>query len=258
MKYTQKTRSKVDYIVDKYNRKVRRMRRSHPSYSIPPLVSKKDILRLPTLRDINKQISDLSLYLDRGASKQVELQNNFKLSAYEIDIIKRLKRRSKLYLKRQMRNMKKQGIRISGEVIKTPIEYDEMYQSLKSRYDYVSKNIFKMDKKAFERFYANLKEITSPYRDSNFKEAWFTLFDKITSIIAYNPSKAKEIRNKLNTLSTKGFIDLYNTEKLIKYVMEMYDRFTDKGYLAEDEITSIYQSIEIFYSHLDKVLEDYA
>lgn len=257
MKYTQKTRSKVDYIVDKYNRKVRRIRRAHPSYSIPPLVSKKEILRLPTLGDIKKQISDLSLYLERGASKQVELQNNV-LSAYEIEIIKRLKRRSKLYLKRQMRNMQKQGIRISGEVIKTPIEYDEMYQSLKSRYDYVSKNIKKMDKKALERFYANLKEITSPYRDTNFKEAWFTLFDKLTSLIDYNSSKAKEIRKKLDTLSPRGFIDLYNTEKLIKYVMEMYDRLVEKGYLAEDENTSIYQSIEIFYSHLDEVLEDYA
>lgn len=257
MKYAQKTRSKVDYIVDKYNRKVRRMKRTHPSYSIPPLVSKKEILKLPSLRDIKKQISDLSLYLERGASKQVELQNNI-LSAYEIDIIKRLKRRSKLYLKRQMRNMQKQGIRISGEVIKTPIEYDEMYQSLKSRYSYVSKNIYKMDKKALERFYANLKEITSPYRDTNFKEAWFSLFDKLTSLIGYNSSKAKEIRKKLDTLSYKGFIDLYNTEKLIKYVMEMYDRLVEKGYLAEDENTSIYQSIEIFYRHLDKVLEDYA
>ena len=260
IRYNKQLNTSINNIVRNYNAKIKRLEKVEEELYLPELTSVKEIKEAATSRkELNRMLSDLKRYSERGMEKTVRFSSGLEMSKYQSETLKRNLRIAKAKTTRQLNQFTSTPIKVFGIPQNTPHEYDEAYLNLKAQREKLNKDISQLNKKELERLESNIEDVLySEERELQYKENWIDMIDKLSYYGEIDKEKKEEIINRIKNISPSNFTKLYRNEKSIKALQELYRDLVRNKSMVDDELTSDIQDVmSNFYSNLDIILKDY-
>ena len=138
---------------------------------------------------------------------------------------------------------------------------DSLYLNIKSKREYLEKDIFNLDKDKFLTFQNVVERLGRSKELSNvlFHENIDTMINTLAYHIGYDEEKVKILKDKFKELSPENFYKLFQNEKSIKSIIEDYDLIT--GRVGRIDPSIIAENVEDLYDNLinniDAIIKDY-
>ena len=138
---------------------------------------------------------------------------------------------------------------------------DSLYLNIKSKREYLEKDIFNLDKDKFLTFQNVVERLGRSKELSNvlFQENIDTMINTLAYHIGYDEEKVKILKDKFKELSPENFYKLFQNEKSIKSIIEDYDLIT--GRVGRIDPSIIAENVEDLYDNLinniDAIIKDY-
>ena len=262
IRYDKKLNKEIDDTLRRYNNKISRLARERSNFMLPQKVTKDELMELSyTRRDLNRRLSNLRKFNERGAEQTIITKSGYAISKYEMDYLKNEKRRIKSKLTREIKYYEATKPKLWGkETARTFAQMgDSSYMNLLARYEMINKNIEDLPIDELFKYRELLGKIgvDKNYLAENFKLNYLDMITDVGYHVSYDEKKLNKLKLKLMEIDANKFYDLYINEKVIKDLANYYyvtiDGKRDPKNFKED-VSSIYDSL---LENIDFILKDY-
>ena len=262
IRYDKKLNKEIDDTLRRYNNKISRLARQRSNYILPQKVTKEDLMEVSyTRRDLQRRLSNLRKFNERGAEKSILTSQGYAISKYELDYLKREQSRVKRKINREIKRYEtikpttygKQEARTFAQM------GDTNYLNALARLEAVSKDITSLTQEQLVN-YRKLLYSAGKNRDylaESFKLGYIDMMTQVGYTAGYDPEKLELLKEKLKNLDPTQMYELYRNEKSIKSVSDYYYVLSD-GKIDPEQFT---QDVTNLYDNLlesrDTILKDY-
>ena len=262
IRYDKKLNKEIDDTLRRYNNKITRLARQHSNYILPQKVTKDDLMEVSyTRRDLQRRLSNLRKFNERGAERSVLTSKGYAISKYELDYLKREQSRVKRKINKEIKRY---------ETIK-PTTYgkkeartfaqmgDTNYLNALARLEAVSKDITGLSQEQLVN-YRRLLYSAGKNRDylaESFKLGYLDMMTQVGYTAGYDNEKLELLKEKLKDLDPTQMYELYRNEKSIKSVSDYYYVLSDGKIDPEQfsaDVTNLYDNL---LESIDTILKDY-
>ena len=262
IRYDKKLNKEIDDTLRRYNNKITRLARQHSNYILPQKVTKDDLMEVSyTRRDLQRRLSNLRKFNERGAERSVLTSKGYAISKYELDYLKREQSRVKRKINREIKRYEtikpttygKQEARTFAQM------GDTNYLNALARLEAISKDITGLTQEQLVN-YRKLLYSAGKNRDylaESFKLGYLDMMTQVGYTAGYDPEKLELLKEKLKDLDPTQMYDLYRNEKSIKSVSDYYYVLSDGKIDPEQftqDVTNLYDNL---LESIDTILKDY-
>lgn len=237
IRYDSQLRSEIRRTVKAFNAKVRRLEAKGVSSALlPDSVSSKELQAgFNNRQDLRNRLQQLQEFTSAGETYQSEggLIGTNKLFLYRKgEANKAIKEINKEYLK----NLKLDT--------RYPMMQGEYVNNLKSKMDYLSRDIEKMDVRQVNIFNKNL--LTPEERNAK-NEQFYNSYIKMLFYDAYrgsiDPATMRKLTDLVYQLSPQKLLELYHTDPAIRGIADKYMQYKmQNGNVSDDEVQAYAES----------------
>ena len=262
IRYDKKLNKEIDDTLRRYNNKITRLARQRSNYILPQKVTKDDLMEISyTRRDLQRRLSNLRKFNERGAEKSILTSQGYAISKYELDYLKREQSRVKRKINREIKRYEtikpttygKQEARTFAQM------GDTNYLNALARLEAVSKDITGLTQEQLIS-YRKLLYSAGKNRDylaESFKLGYIDMMTQVGYTAGYDPEKLELLKEKLKELDPTQMYELYRNEKSIKSVSDYYYVLSDGKIDPEQftqDVTNLYDNL---LESIDTILKDY-
>lgn len=262
IRYDKKLNKEIDDTLRRYNNKITRLARQRSNYILPQKVTKDDLMEVSyTRRDLQRRLSNLRKFNERGAEKSILTSQGYAISKYELDYLKREQSRVKRKINREIKRYEtikpttygKQEARTFAQM------GDTNYLNALARLQAVSKDITALSQEQLIN-YRKLLYSAGKNRDylaESFKLGYIDMMTQVGYTAGYDPEKLELLKEKLKDLDPTQMYELYRNEKSIKSVSDYYYVLSDGKIDPEQftqDVTNLYDNL---LESIDTILQDY-
>lgn len=262
IRYDAKLNKEINRVVRNFNNKINRLKKEDSSLLLPETVSVRGLKsEMFSRKDMIRKLKDLERFSIRGMENTITTEGGVDISKYEYDLIKRESRRIKSYLTRQLKTVSNITPTVAG--VPQDATYSEMgsqqVANLIARREALEKgSIAKMSNAGLKDFISLLNKNrqrmnyqTNIFRDNYMNKMLFNL----GYFIGYDKDKINDIKAKMNELSDKQFMEMFNTDLLIQSIRDFYNEShnADPTENAVD-LTVLYDEL---YKNIDSIIENF-
>ena len=237
IRYDSQLRSEIRRTVKAFNAKVRRLEAKGVSSALlPDSVSSKELQAgFNNRQDLRNRLQQLQEFTSAGETYQSEggLIGTNKLFMYRKgEANKAIKEINKEYLK---------NLKIDTRY---PMMQGEYVNNLKSKMDYLSRDIEKMDVRQVNIFNKNL--LTPEERNAK-NEQFYNSYIKMLFYDAYrgsiDPATMRNLTDLVYQLSPQKLLELYHTDPAIRGIADKYMQYKmQNGNVSDDEVQAYAES----------------
>ena len=262
IRYDKKLNKEIDDTLRRYNNKITRLARQRSNYILPQKVTKDDLMEVSyTRRDIQRRLSNLRKFNERGAERSVITSQGYAISKYELDYLKREQSRVKRKIGKEIKRYETIKPTTYGkEEARTFAQMgDTNYLNALARLEAVSKDITKLTQEQLVN-YRRLLYSAGKNRDylaESFKIGYLDMMTQVGYTAGYDSEKLELLKEKLKDLEPSQMYDLYRNEKSIKSVSDYYYVLSDGKIDPEQftqDVTNLYDNL---LESIDTILKDY-
>ena len=262
IRYDKKLNKEIDDTLRRYNNKITRLARQRSNYILPQKVTKDDLMEVSyTRRDIQRRLSNLRKFNERGAERSVITSQGYAISKYELDYLKREQSRVKRKIGKEIKRYETIKPTTYGkEEARTFAQMgDTNYLNALARLEAVSKDITKLTQEQLVN-YRRLLYSAGKNRDylaESFKIGYLDMMTQVGYTAGYDSEKLELLKEKLKDLEPSQMYDLYRNEKSIKSVSDYYYVLSDGKIDPEQftqDVTNLYDNL---LESIDNILIDY-
>lgn len=249
MKVQKKLLKDINDTLRQFNAKVRRLEKSgRQDIIIPEKVSKSEFKEYESTRDIRRRLNQLKRFSRRGVEKAMQLSDGSYVSIWEKKEHDILKRSALSKISKQINYYKSHVPRVYGK--KQDVSFaktgDEAYLRLiAERNRLKTKGLMKREQMLKENR-RSLRILSDKNRQ--FRENYYKMLDDIGSMLGQK-EKAELIKEKLDELSDKEFVDFFNEDKGLNAVTFFYQTIEDN--LFYQNYDYIKTNFDLMASHLE-------
>ena len=262
IRYDKKLNKEIDDTLRRYNNKITRLARQRSNYILPQKVTKDDLMEVSyTRRDLQRRLSNLRKFNERGAERSILTSQGYAISKYELDYLKREQSRVKRKINREIKRYEtikpttygKQEARTFAQM------GDTNYLNALARLEAISKDITGLTQEQLVN-YRKLLYSAGKNRDylaESFKLGYLDMMTQVGYTAGYDPEKLKLLEEKLKDLDPTQMYELYRNEKSIKSVSDYYYVLSDGKIDPEQftqDVTNLYDNL---LESIDIILKDY-
>lgn len=260
IRYDTKLTKEIQRVVRNFNQKVDRLEKINRKlgiYDLPDKVSIKALKKSVTSRkELYRTLDNLSLYSTRDIEKSMSTASGT-MSRYDYELLKKEQRRLKSYYTRKIHSYQDLSPRIAGKKQIGTLQTlgDEYLQQLKSRREYLNKEITKLDKDHLEYFIKSietagmLEEKASRYYDTYIND----MYVKLGYAIDYDKEKLEYIQKRLKELTPQQFDRARRIEATLQTVDDFYvDVHSEKSLSQNKEDITL--KFDLLFDSIDTIV----
>ena len=262
IRYDKKLNKEIDDTLRRYNNKITRLARQRSNYILPQKVTKDDLMEVSyTRRDLQRRLSNLRKFNERGAERSILTSQGYAISKYELDYLKREQSRVKRKINREIKRY--ETIKPTTNGIQEARTFAQMgdtnYLNALARLEAVSKDITSLTQEQLVN-YRRLLYSAGKNRDylaESFKIGYLDMMTQVGYKAGYDSQKLELLKEKLKDLDPTQMYELYRNEKSIKAVSDYYYVLSDGKIDPEQftqDVTNLYDNL---IESIDTILEDY-
>lgn len=262
IRYDKKLNKEIDDTLRRYNNKITRLARQRSNYILPQKVSKDDLMEVSyTRRDLQRRLSNLRKFNERGAERSILTSQGYAISKYELDYLKREQSRVKRKINKEIKRYETVKPTVFGkEQSRTFAQMgDTNYLNALARLQAVSKDITSLTQEQLID-YRKLLYSAGKNRDylaESFKLGYLDMLTQIGYNAGYDYEKLELLRMKLQQLEPDKFYDLYRNEKSIKAVSDYYYVISDGKFDTDEFSADISRLYDNLLESIDAIIKDY-
>ena len=262
IRYDKALNQEINRVVRNYNNKIQRLKKTDSSLILPETVSVRGLKKeMFSRKDLRRKLKDLELYSIRGMEKTITTEGGVDISRYEYNLLQRESRRVKSYLTRQLNIVSNITPTIAGELQDATFAEmgSQQVANLIARREALEKgSIMKMSRSQLSEYTRLLNKNrqrmnyqTNIFRDNYMNKMLFNL----GYFIGYDNDKINAIKEKMNTLSDKQFLKMFDTDLLIQSIRDFYNEShnADPSANAAD-LTVLYDEL---YENVNNIVENF-
>ena len=229
--YTKKLNGEIRKIVKGYNAKINRLSNKGVEFKLPEKIKVKDIKEIVTTRkELRKLINDYKKFTKRGSEKKLKKMNNFTITKYEYDKLKRDIKRGTRYLDSELTYFEQTRPEEFGKVMSTTIARmgSSEYENLKGKREYLNVDINKLPYKNFRNwreFATSMNKLEN--RKKTFKENYIKMLEENLFFYKMDKDKGKKIYNHLLSMSDQEFLNYFRKDKGLQAIIDYYKMIHD-------------------------------
>lgn len=249
MKIQKKLLKDINSTLRKFNAKVRRLEKSaKEDIIIPERVSIKEFKEYETSRDIRRRLRQLDRFSRRGVEKAMTLQDGSQVSIWEKKEHDILKRSALSKLSKKIKYYETHRPRVYGKVqdVSFAKTADESYLRLiAERNRLKTKGLMSRNQLETENRRSNR---ILEARNHQFRENYYKMLDDIGGMLGQK-EKADQIKDQLDKLSDKDFVDFFNEDKGLNAITFFYQTIEDNLFYVNYEY--IKNNFDLMAEHLN-------
>lgn len=264
IRYNKITNDKIAKTVRNYNAKIKRLQRSNPYLALPDTITVKKIKAMSNTRDdLNRNLNSLKRFSKRGAENTVILPSGEMISSYELKELRRESARLQRNLTRRINKLA--GIKPKVAGVEQDYTYAEMgdmrLNNMIAKRNLLREKTKKLSEGNIKEFQAFLNKTRNKqnYQINMFKNNYLDkMLFREGYMIGYDIDRINEIKEKLNTLSNRDFMRVFDEEKLFQMVRDMYPKAgneTGDYFVFEEQLTDVYDEL---YNNIDDIIATYS
>lgn len=265
IRFDKKLNREINRTIKNFNQKIARLEKSDRELLLPNKVTKQELLsNLYDRTDLRRRLKKLQRFSKRGAEEIITLESGARISSYEYENIKIESRVIKARLTREINRLKVEKIRIGGEKQDTTFAEsgDKNYLNLVARRQALNKHLSGLDEEHLKLYQKliNKSKRNTRYYDNIFMGNYLESLTKTGEFYGYDAGKIEEIKEKLLTLDSKKFTQLFNDDQIIKaildYNMSPKSRRKKAGVntlAVKDDVIELYDAL---YDKLDIIIAE--
>lgn len=261
MKIPKNLNKEIYKVVNNFNRKITRLEQAEQKADIyiPEKISKKEIMKKAgNIVEVKDLLNRYKSYLTKGSEQLTYLNNQVKVSKYELKYTENELRKAKKKIQNEIYKLGNVKIKTYGKNQKVKIKdspTDELY-NLKAKQKAL-KSLSKIkDKQSFRRLQNYISsELYNARRKESFREAYIDIFKKTADFYGFDKKKTKQVIEKLKQLNYTQFSAIFSADTGIKAVLDYYP--DKKGKLPLDkkdvgkDVNDMYENI---FQNIDLIL----
>lgn len=261
-KFNESSNRELAKAVRNFNNKIKRLEKSERDLILPDKVSVADIKKeIKNKWELNRKLNELRLFSTRGIEKTITTKGGATLSKYEYELIQ--KEQKRLYDKLSRTIKRIEAIRPTTFGIPEDVTYKQMgsiqLSNLKARREAIGRrNINNLGMrgirglvKLLENTRTREKHTLEVFRNNYMDKMLFSL----GFYAGYDQDKIKEMRDKMNTLSDRDFMKMFESDLSIQAIKDYYPVVHgDAGARTIRRINEMYDSL---YENLDSIIDQY-
>lgn len=249
--------------VKNFNAKIRRLENRGYSGYVPEKLKASSVSAAATSsRDIRKEIKEMERFTKRGSEEIITTRGGYKGSRYEIGKISREKQSAIRSVKKELAKLETTKIKNAGKIESVTYAQmgDEQYINLRKRLDALQskpisrmtaeevKRIQKLSQKTIDKF--------NPIKAAQFRQNYYKMLKDQAYIINYPEDAIDEIISRLNDLSDKELVDLFNSDKALKEIANQYSERKDQKIMNQEFQANYESRIEDLFDLLSLNIEE--
>ena len=253
--YTKRLNKELRNVARNFNRKINRLKASGVSYKLPEKIYVKDIKTTATTRkELRSMINDYKKFTKRGSEKNVKNLENFDITKWEYNKIKRDVKSNLDYLNKEIDYLSKKEIEIYGK--KQNVTIKEMGSSklrnLERKRDRMEEDFTKKNIQEFNSFRNSVKGMKKlDYRRKTFRQNYIKMMEENVYFYKFDKEKGSEIYNKLLSMSDDEFLEYFEKDKGLEALLYRYKMVHDLGSdITDNELKQGYLDIDEFYDYI--------
>lgn len=236
--------SSIKKAVRRYQKERSKLIRQGVFENVPEKITFRDLTRRYYYkRDMNKALKEMSLFTAGKATKARTIRGKA-TTEYEIGVFKMRLGRQRKEIQREIELIKNE------EWNPARLRHDRYLQNLMDREDELSQNwrelIGTRAGKSVMNFEHNREMVYQNYITALFQDA---------ENLGFSKEQVDEMIAKLNTLTPRQFVRMFDEDKDISYIFNYYNSLTDKDFEIDEK--SAKKSMEKIYKNLDKKIQYY-
>lgn len=238
IRYDSQTKAQIRKVVKSFNAKIRRLEAKGVSAALlPDKISSKEIQAgIANRRDLRKRMAQLSEFSSAGTVEKSEggLLGTYILFQYRQG-----------EANKAIQALNAEYNQIADLNLRYPMMAGEAQSNLRTKMEYLSRDIRKMDVRQINIFNRNL---LSMEQRSIKDETFHANFQRMLFYSGYKgnipPDLLRSISEKIDKLTPQELLNLYRTEPSIKMVVEGYMRSkAEAGEMDEAETKEVYEAV---------------
>lgn len=263
IRYNKLTNDKIAKTVRNYNAKIKRLERKNPYLALPDTITVKKVKSMSDTRaDLNRVLNSLKRFSKRGAEDTIILPTGEMISSYEYKELKRESARIQRNLTKRINQLASIKPKVAGVV--QDYTYAEMgdmrLNNMIAKRDILKEKTKKLKEGNIKEFqaYLNKTRAKQNYQLNLFKNNYLDkMLFREGYMIGYDIDRINTIKEKLNTLSNKDFMRVFDEEKLFQMVRDMYPKAGNEAndyFVFEEQLTDVYDEL---YNNIDDIIATY-
>lgn len=249
MKIQKKLLKDINKTLRNFNAKIRRLEKSgRDDIIIPERVGKGEFKEYETTRDIRRRLRQLSRFSRKGAENALRLEDGSYVSVWEKKEHDILKRTALSKISRQIKYYQSHKPRVYGKVqdVSFAKTGDEAYLRLISERNRL-KTKGLLSRRQMEIENRRSRRIVEQ-KNHQFRENYYKMLDDIGSMLGQK-DKVEQIKDQLDKLSDKDFVDFFNEDKGLNAVTFFYQTIEDGLFYPNYEY--IKNNFDLMAEHLN-------
>ena len=260
IRYDKKLTKDIQRVVRNFNQKVDRLEKINSKlgiYDLPDKVSIKALKKsVSSRKELYRELNNLSLFSKKGMERSIETASG-SMSRYDYELLKKEQRRLKSYYTRQIHSYQNLSPRIAGKKQVGTLQTlgDEYLQQLKSRREYLNKEITKLDKDHLEYFIKSIEtagkieEKAARYYNTYIND----MYMKLGYSIDYDKEKLEYIQKRLKELTPQQFDRARRIEAALQTVDDFYiDIHSEKSLSQNKEDITV--KFDLLFESIDTIV----
>ena len=261
MKITKDLNNEIKKVVNNFNRKITRLEQLERKTDvyIPERISKKEIIqKAGNVKEIKDLLNRYKTFTQKGSEEIINLNNQVKVSKYEIKYTENELRKAKKKIQNEIYNLGNVTIKTYGKNQKVKIKEsptDELY-NLKAKQKAL-KSLSKIkDTQSFRRLQNYISsELYNTRRKESFRKSYIDIFRKTADFYEFDKEKTNQVIEKLEKLNYAQFSAIFSSDTGLKAVLDYYP--DKKGNLPLDkkvvgkDVNDMYENI---FQNIDLII----
>lgn len=262
-RYDRELSLEIDRTVQRFNNKIKRLQKEERNLELPEPITRSDIFTSrATKSTIEKKLKEYQKFLERGAEETITTTGGVKLSKYEFNQLKSRQKSAKASLTKQINKYRNMNPRVAG--IRQAGTFESMgdpyYYGLVGQRKALNKDFEQVNTDTFKRLKGLTNKLTFKRdKDLVFKENYLEMIEKNGYRFGIDKRKVDILKKKLNSLSPRQFVELYNSDKAIQAMFDQYVQANDIK--NEEDFRYLSNQAEDLFDELvnniDEVIEGY-
>lgn len=267
IRYDKKLNQEINKTIKNFNQKIARLEKTERNLILPTKITKKELkASVYTRTELRRKLKELQRYSNRGVEETITTTGGAELSKYALDNLQREAKRVKASLTREINKMKVNTPKVFGKSQITTFAQmgDQHFLNLQARRKALEKGKLSSLSSEQLKAYNKLLEKTSRnkrYYNNVFKGNYMQMLTDMGYFYGYDNQKLDVLKQKLSSLDSNQFLDLFRNEKSIQAILEYYpnivlkpDEFGINPDDIREDITNLYDAL---INNIDDVLKDY-
>lgn len=228
IRYNKKLNNEIYRAVYRFNKKIGELEKlNNANIVIPNRITTKDLKQAYTTRtNLRKRINELNRFLKPGQEAKIELKDNDSISKWELSNINIRLRTVKAKTTRRINYLKNTKPKILG------IEQAETYARQGSteyrreiaRREYLeSKTLTDLSLEDLREFNKKITGMLQTRTNKQFRESYKEMLRDNAYFHNVDSDTLNNIESKLDKLTDKDFVNLFNNDEAIKEVLYAYE-----------------------------------